>query len=201
MAVIELPDEPGFGRGIHWVGPTDPGAVGAMEVWFDPTPPGVLKVRNQANTAWLTVNPPVVPVDPTLSFFAADLPAGVTGPTAPLVFTDFYDRLHNVLAAPPVASGLTFLAGTFTAAVDGIWAVAVGVQPLPVANEAAVKEAYQTPWFTQAIYVPPNTPTTAYLTFTDIVALKATETLQVNATATAAQKFAADVTAQFVKIS
>jgi hypothetical protein len=55
MGVLELPDAPGYGRGIHWVGATDPGAVGPLEVWFDPTAPGTFRVRNLANTAWLTV--------------------------------------------------------------------------------------------------------------------------------------------------
>jgi hypothetical protein len=55
MSVLELPDAPGYGRGIHWVGATDPGAVGPLEVWFDPTGAGTLRVRNLANTAWLTV--------------------------------------------------------------------------------------------------------------------------------------------------
>lgn len=51
MATIQLPDEPGYGHGVQWIGDVDPGAVGAYQVWLDPTSGG-LQIRNATNTGW-----------------------------------------------------------------------------------------------------------------------------------------------------
>ncbi len=54
MASTRVPDEPGYGRGIQWIGPTDPGEVGAEQVWWDPTT-NTLSVRDAGNTAWVAI--------------------------------------------------------------------------------------------------------------------------------------------------
>jgi hypothetical protein len=54
MVSTRVPDEPGYGRGIQWIGPTDPGAVGAEQVWWDPTT-NTLNVRDAGNAAWVAI--------------------------------------------------------------------------------------------------------------------------------------------------
>jgi hypothetical protein len=192
MAVTELPDAPGYGRGIHWVGATDPGAVGALEVWFDPTGPGSLKIRDAANAAWLTVGGGAgfVPV-----FFQADAPA------PPAVgslcdFTAFYDET-STLGPIPAGTGLTYDGATkkFTAGVKMTLAVTLVV----LLAGGTVGDTYvgfqpSNPWYNIGIKIPSAAPVDATgqsqgMTYT----LEPGDTFKVGVGGAAAQSPASDV--------
>jgi hypothetical protein len=54
VTTLAIPDGPGYGRGIHYIGDVDPGAVGAYETWWNSTT-DTLYVRAANNAAWIAV--------------------------------------------------------------------------------------------------------------------------------------------------
>jgi hypothetical protein len=112
MAVTELPDAPGHGRGIHWVGTTDPGAVGPLEVWFDPSGAGTFKVRDLANAAWLTVGGAGAPFVYADSVIYADcsVPGAIPGAGYFMpAFNTYYDPTSSLIAGAAVTALLAAL--------------------------------------------------------------------------------------------
>ncbi len=143
MADIIINDGPGYGLGLRFVGPNDPGGEGPYQQWLEiPPAPAVpvLHVRNDTNTGWLVAGGSGLAPEAAFIFAStAALPAG----SAHVIWdaANWTDRAGNALADPTAqlaGMGLSYDAatGVFTvlAGGDGVYALRVDTQAAAVAT-------------------------------------------------------------------
>jgi hypothetical protein len=136
--------------------------------------------------------------DPAACQFTVDISPAPAGTNYPVAFVDFYDYGLNPIVAgiPPAASGLTYAAGVFTAAVDGLWHVQINAQGVAVANDADWWLIVPTSWggtMKGVAIIKKLAASTDLLGEGCVVGLKAGDTFHLGQDATAAQVPASDL--------